>query len=78
MEKPLGRGAPALRARDLPSTYPTATRLQVKKRKHPMRQARCALGLVLNSQRKQLLHRRAHMKKKFAALIFGFSNHRLF
>lgn len=30
MEKPLGRVAPTLRARDLPSIYPTATRLQVK------------------------------------------------
>jgi len=30
IEKPLGRAAPALRARGLPSIHPTTSRLQVK------------------------------------------------
>lgn len=42
-----------------------------------MRQTWCVLALVLNSQRKQLVHRKAHMKK-LGALMFGFSNHGLF
>lgn len=53
-------------------TYPTAARLQVKTTPQGKPDV-----LWLETQRRQLVRRRTHMKK-LRALMFAFSNHRLF
>lgn len=67
--KLLNKASPDPRARGLPRIYQTALG-----KNHPTREMWCAW--VLNSQRAQFFHRKAHMKA-FRALMLAFSNRRL-